>query len=154
MNNYPYDMSLRSRSRKQAAMSRTIDLYGRTPDGRPNLWKRAVLVEPVSAFERTGRWIASGHYVIDHDGVAITVHCANADDGNVSVQFMHDESSSCVLPRSAVESMLLGKVAVSVEQQAAVFEGRRLSDFFADAELPDEADDNRPWFRRSWPARR
>jgi hypothetical protein len=112
------------------AMTRTIDLYGRAADGRPMLWKRAVQVEAVTAFERNGRWIRSGHYVIDHNGDAIVVHCGNVRDESVSVQFMHEELTPYILPRGMIESMLLGRVVVSAEQQAAVFEGRRLSEFF------------------------
>jgi hypothetical protein len=87
-------------------------------------------VVPVTAFERNGRWIKSGHYVIDHYGDAVVVHCGNMRDESVSVQFMHQELTPYILPREMIESMLLGKVVVSEEQQAAVFEGRRLSDFF------------------------
>jgi hypothetical protein len=115
---------------------RTIDLYGRAPDGRPMLWKRAVQVVPVTTFERNGRWIKSGHYVINHNGDAIVVHCGNLGDESVSVQFMHEELTPYVLPRKIIESMLLGKVAVSKEQQAAVLEGKRLSDFFTNHESP------------------
>jgi hypothetical protein len=111
------------------AMPRTIDLYGRAVDGHPMLWKRAVQVEPVTAFERNGRWIRSGHYVIDHNGDAVVVHCGNVRDESVSVQFMYEELTPYILPRGMIESMLLGKVVVSAEQQASVFEGRRLSDF-------------------------
>jgi hypothetical protein len=115
---------------ERPTMPRTIDLYGRAVDGRPMLWRRAVQVEPVTAFERDGRWIKSGHYIIDHNGEAIVVHCGNVRDESVSVQSMHEELTPYVLPRGMIESMLLGRVVVSYEQQAAVFEGRRLSDFF------------------------
>jgi hypothetical protein len=60
----------RAVNRERPAMARTIDLYGRAPDGR---------------------WIKSGHYVIDHNGDAIVVHSGNVRDESVSVQFMHDE---------------------------------------------------------------
>jgi hypothetical protein len=114
------------------AVPRTIDLYGRAPEnGQPLLWKRGMQVVPVTAFERIGRWIQSGHYVINHNGDAIVVHCGNTGDESVSVQFMHEEMTLYSLPRRMIESMPLGKVVVSIEQQAAVFEGRRLSDFFA-----------------------
>jgi hypothetical protein len=109
---------------------RTIDLYGRALDGQPMLWKRAMEVVPVTAFERSGRWIRSGHYVISHNGDAVVVHCSNTDGERVSVQFVHEELTPYVLSRELLESMLLGKVVVSEEQQAAVFEGKRLSDFF------------------------
>jgi hypothetical protein len=122
--------SFQAVNRDQPAMPRTIDLYGRPADGRPTLWKSAVQVEPVTAFERNGRWIRSGHYVIDHNGDAVVVHCGNVRDESVSVQFMHDELTPYILPRHVIESMLLGRVVVSAEQQAAVFEGRRLSDLF------------------------
>jgi hypothetical protein len=109
---------------------RTIDLYGRASDGQTMLWKRAMEVVPVTAFERSGRWIRSGHYVISHNGEAVAVHCSNAHGENVSIEFVLEELTPYVLPREMVEPMLLGKVVVSEEQQAAVLEGKRLSDFF------------------------
>jgi hypothetical protein len=109
---------------------RTMDLFGHASNGRPLLWKRAVQVVPVSAFERRGRWIKSGHYVIDHNGDAVAVHCGNVRAESVSVQFMHEELTPYIMPRGVIEPMLLGKVVVSREQRLAVFEGRRLSDFF------------------------
>ena len=115
---------------KTATIPQTIDLYGRALDGRPRLWKRAMQVVPATVFERNGRWIKSCHYVIDHNGDAVVVHCGNTRDDSVSVQFMHEELTPYVLPRGVIESMLLGRVVVSEEQQAAVFERRRLSDFF------------------------
>jgi hypothetical protein len=113
-----------------ATVPRTIDLYGRALDGRPRLWKRAMQVMPATVFERNGRWIKSGHYVIDHNGDAVVVHCGNTRNDGVSVQFMHEELTPYVLPRRVIESMLVGRVVVSEEQQAAVIERRRLSDFF------------------------
>ena len=123
-------MSFQTVNCNRPAMLRIIDLYGRAVDGSPLLWKRAVQVEPVTAFERNGRWIRSGHYVIDHNGDEIVVHCGNVRDESVSVQFMHEEQTPYILPRHMIESMLLGRVVVSAEQQAAVLEGRRLSEFF------------------------
>jgi hypothetical protein len=120
----------KSPNSETATLPRTIDLFGRASDGRPLLWKRAVQVVPVSAFERSGRWIKSGHYVIDHNGDAVVVHCGNVCDESVSVQFMHEELTPYILPRGVIESMLLAKVVVSEKQRFAVFEGRRLSDFF------------------------
>lgn len=130
MSNDASSISFRTANCGRPAMPRTIDLYGRAVDGRPMLWQRAVQVEPVTAFERNGRWIRSGLYVIDHNGNSIVVHCGNVGDERVSVQFMHDELTPYILPRGMIELMLLGRVVVSAEQQAAVFEGRRLSDFF------------------------
>jgi hypothetical protein len=123
---------INSRSHPETLVApRTIDLFGRAPDGRVMLWKRAVSVVAANTFECDFRWIRSGHYVIDHNGDAIVVHCGNMEDGSVSVQFMHEELTPYSLPRGMIESMLLGKLVISEEQQAAVFEGRRLSDFFA-----------------------
>jgi hypothetical protein len=123
-------MNFQTMNGKRPTMPRTIDLFGRAMDGRPILWRRAVQVVPVTTFERSRRWIKSGHYVIDHNGDAIVVHCGNLRDGSVSVQFMYEELTPYVLPLGMIESMLLGRVVISEEQQAAVFEGRRLSDFF------------------------
>jgi hypothetical protein len=115
------------------AEPRTTDLYGRAPQGgRPILWKRAMHVVPVNSFACNGHWIRSGHYVIDHNGDAIVVHCANLDGTDISVQFVHDELTTSRLPRALVESMLLGRVLVCPEQQAAVCEGQRWSDMFLD----------------------
>jgi hypothetical protein len=130
MNREAHIASLYPSNGKTPIIPRTIDLYGRAPDGRLLLWKHAVPVVPATVFERSGRWIQCGHYVINHNGDAIVVHCANMRDESVSVQFIHQELTPYLLPRRMVESMLLGKVVVSEEQQAAVFEGRRLSDFF------------------------
>jgi hypothetical protein len=93
-----------------APISRAIDLYGRALDGRPLLWKRAVQVVPLTAFESCGRWIRRGHYVINHNGVAIVVHCGNGQDESVSVQFMHEALTPDPVPRSVIELMLLGRV--------------------------------------------
>jgi hypothetical protein len=113
---------------------RTMNLYGRAPkDGRLVLWKRAAQVVPVNAFERDGRWIKSGHYVIDYNGDAVAVHCGNTTNGGVSVQLMHDELVPYTVDRGTIESMLLGKMVVSEEQQALVSEGKRLNYFFRQA---------------------
>lgn len=114
---------------------KTMDLYNRIPNSnRSVLWKHAVQVVPVSAFERIGGWIQSGHYVIDYNGDAIVVHCGNSADKRVSVQFMMGGPVEHLVARSAIEPMLLGKLVVSEEHQGAVFERRRLSDFFKDEE--------------------
>jgi hypothetical protein len=113
---------------------RTIDLFGCAADGRPVLWKQAMRVAPVSAFGFIGCWIACGHYIIDYKGNAIVVHCANLSDKRISVQFLLGEPVAYAAARHTVEPMLLGKVIVSAEQQAAVFEQRRLSNLFKDKE--------------------
>jgi len=127
-------------NRQPAVLPRTIDLFGRASNGRPMLWKRAVPVDPVAAFECRGRWIASGHHVIDHKGDATVVYCGNTDDGKVSVQFMRNETAPYVLHRRMIESMLLGRLSVPEELQAAVFEGRHLGDFFSDVAMPMRGD--------------
>lgn len=129
----------RSPDGEAPAAPRTIDLYSRGSDGSPVLWKRAVQVVPITAFEQHGNWIKSGHYVINHNGDAIVVHCGNVRDHSVSVQFMDKELTPCVLPRKVIELMLLGKVVVTEEQRAAVFERRRLSDFFDNTAAPPPA---------------
>jgi hypothetical protein len=110
---------------------RAIDLYGRALEGRPMLWKRAVQVVPVTAFERSGRRIKSGHYVIDHYGDAVVVHCGNMRDKSVSAQFMHAVLTPYVLPRGTIESMLLGKVVVSEEQRGRCFRGKAADRFLS-----------------------
>jgi hypothetical protein len=120
----------------------TIDLYGRAQDGSLLLWKPDAQVVAATALERNGCWIRSGHYVINHNGAAIVVHCGNRGDGSVSVQFMDADLTQQVLPRYMIESILLGKIVVSEEQRAAVSETRRLSDFFADCGPPDGRDDD------------
>jgi hypothetical protein len=114
---------------------RIIDLYNRIPDRNHSvLWKHAVQVVPVSAFERIGGWIRSGHYVIGYKGDAIVVHCGNSGDKKVNVQFMMGGPVEHSVARSTIEPMLLGKLVVSEERHAAVFEPRRLSDFFKSEE--------------------
>ena len=101
-------------------------------------------VVPLNAFERIGRWIKSGHYVIDHNGDAVVVHYGNMTNGHISIQFMSSMLTPCSVAHGTIESMLLGKVVVSKEQQAAVFEGKRLSDLFEDEVMlinkPDSSD--------------
>ncbi len=91
--------------------TRTTELIGLTTDGRKVLWSTGE-VRPISAFETSdgGRWIKSGHYVIDWQGHAITVHCGNYIDGRVSVQFMCGALGSVGMERTVVEAMLLGVV--------------------------------------------
>ncbi len=109
---------------KQPPIPRAVDLYGCGIDGRPMLWQHAEQVLPVTTFERNGRWIKNGHYVNQHNGDAVVVHCANMLNENVSVEFMHTELTPRILPRAVIGSMLLGKIMILEEQQAAVFERR------------------------------
>jgi hypothetical protein len=114
-----------------SAVPRTIDLYGLAPDGGPPLlWKHAMPVMPIDVFERNGRWIRTGYYVIDYMGDAIAVHCGNQYDEDVNVQFVVGEPTAFSVPRAMIETMLLGRVMISAEQQAAILDGKRLNDFF------------------------
>lgn len=90
---------------------RTAELIGLTEDGRKVLWSTG-MVQPVDRFETShgGRWIDSGHYVIDWHGHAITVHCGNFADGTISVQFMCGALKAISMQRAKVEKLLLGKV--------------------------------------------
>ena len=124
-------MTNRTPNGETTAGTRKINLYSCAPDNRRLvLWQYAATVAPISAFERAGCWIQSGHYVIYYNENPIVVHCGNLSDNRVSVQFMVGERTVCPFARSTIESMLLAKVVVSKEQQAAVFERKRLSDFF------------------------
>ncbi|NPD66623.1 hypothetical protein HN018_26760 (plasmid) [Lichenicola cladoniae] len=101
--------------------TRTTELIGLTTDGRKLLWSTGE-VQPIDAFETTdgGRWIKSGHYVIDWEGHAITVHCGNMCDGQVSLQFMCGKMSSDAVPRAFVEPMLPGVVVRDPEAEADI----------------------------------
>ena len=89
---------------------RVMDLLGLSKDRQLYLWQAATQVRPVSTFERRGAGIVSGHYVVEHDGVAITVHCSNLADGRVGVQSMCGGLRDWYLARKDAEAMLLGKV--------------------------------------------
>ena len=104
---------------------RMTELIGLTADGRKVLWSTD-WVRPVSAFETSdgGRWIKSGHYVIDWKGHAITVHCGNCADETVSVQFMCMEGV-LYMSRHEVERMLLGYVVPDPVAQAVITEKLR-----------------------------
>jgi hypothetical protein len=91
-----------------------------------------VQVVAAMAFDYSGGWITGGHYVINHNGDAIVVHCGNLGDHSVRVQFLDEKLSPCVLPRDVIESMLWGMMVASEEQRTTVFGRRPLSDFFND----------------------
>lgn len=105
---------------------RKTELIGLTEDGRKVLWSTG-MVRPVSTFETSagGKWIKSGHYVIDWKGHAITVHCGNVADGTVSVQFMCMGLSSISMSRREIEGLLLGLVVPDVIAQAKITEQMR-----------------------------
>ncbi len=94
---------------------RRMDLYGRTPDGRLKLWDRDRPVLPVTSFELDGPWIKSGHYVINDNSDAVTVHCGNMTSGNVSVLTMCGGLGSRSVPRKVIEPLLLGWVVRTEE---------------------------------------
>lgn len=100
----------RCRRKLPSAAPRKMDLLGIGKDGSLYLWEFAAMVQPVSAFERRGSGIISGHYVILRQGKAITVHCGNMSDGRVSVQYMCGGVPTCYLDRKTVEGILLGRV--------------------------------------------
>ena len=99
----------RCRRKFLALEIRTMDLHGIGKDGCLYLWRASADVLPVSRFERRGGLIVSGHYVIERDGRAVTVHCGNQTDGRISLQFMCG-SGTMALSLAEVESMLLGRV--------------------------------------------
>jgi hypothetical protein len=100
-----------------SAEPRMTELIGLDEDGNMALWDTGN-VQPVTAFEVDGRWIKSGHYVIQWKGHAITVHCGNTAGGLISVQFMCSRNWTIYLPRPEVEAMLLGKVLRDPEHVA------------------------------------
>ena len=119
----------RCRRKLPAFPTRTMDLLGIGKDGQLYVWDEAQQVQPVSTFERRGSMIVSGHYVVEHGGKAVTVHCGNLVDGRVSVQFMCGGLPDRYLDRKAAESTLLGRVIPDPVQAAAITEGlRRLTE--------------------------
>ena len=98
----------RCRRKLPAPSPLTMDLLGIGKDGHLYLWEAAQQVLPISRFERSGSRIVSGHYVIESDGAAVTVHCGNPVDGRVSVQFMCGGAPTLYLERKRVETMLVG----------------------------------------------
>ena len=100
----------RCRRKQPASSPVTMDLLGIGKDGNLYLWEAAAQVQPVSTFKSHGAGIVSGHYVIEHDGAAITVHCHNMLDGRVGLQFMCGGLPDWYLPRKDVEAMLIGRV--------------------------------------------
>ena len=100
----------RCRRKFPALEIRNMDLHGIGKDGCLYLWRASADVLPVSRFERRGGLIVSGHYVIERDGRAVTVHCGNQTDGRISLQFMCGGVGTMALSRADVEGMLLGRV--------------------------------------------
>lgn len=101
--------------------AREMELIGCDEDGRMSLWDVG-MVQPVTTFKSNGRWIESGHYVIQWKGHAITVHCGNFAGGSISLLFMCSRQHALSLPRAKVEAMLLGKVIPDPKQTAKVTE--------------------------------
>ena len=100
----------RCRRKLPPSPCRIMDLLGLGKDRQLYLWQAATQVRPVSSFEHHGAGIVSGHYVVEHDGAAITVHCHNMADGRVGIQYMCGGLPEMSLPRKYVEEMLLGRV--------------------------------------------
>ncbi len=110
----------RCRRKPPAPAIRTMDLLGIGKDGQLYLWDAAQQVRPVSTFERSGSGIVCGHYVIEHLGAAITVHCGNLTDGRVSIQYMCGGLPDLYMGRKFVEPMLLGKVVKDPVKEAEI----------------------------------
>ena len=119
----------RCRRKLPPAPVRTMDLLGIGKYGGLYLWEAAAQVRPVSTFERSGTGIVCGHYVLEVNGRAITVHCRNLVDGRVGVLFMCGGLPDRYLPRKYVEEMLLGVVIPDPVAAAAISEAlRRLTE--------------------------
>ena len=101
---------LRCRRKPPAPALRTMDLLGLGKDGRLYLWEPDSKVLPCSRFERRGDGIVCGHYLVEWDGRAITVHCSNLTDSRIGVQFMCDGVRTLNMARKHVEEILLGRV--------------------------------------------
>ncbi len=110
----------RCRRKLPPAAPRTMDLLGIGKDGQLYLWEAAEQVQPVSTFEGRGSGIVSGHYVVEHEGHAVAVHCGNLADGRVSVMFMCGGLPDRYLPRKAVEAILLGRVVPDPVKDAEI----------------------------------
>ena len=121
---YHPNSTTRSRCRRKfrEPTLRIMDLLGVGKDGTLYLWEAAQKVRPISTFERNGSGIVSGHYVIEHSGAAVTVHCGNLADGRVSVQFMCGGLETLRLARKFVEAMLLGRVIPDAVKAAEITE--------------------------------
>ena len=71
------------------------------------------------------RFIKSGHYVIQWQGHAITVHCGSVLDGRkwkVGVKFMCSRGPALCMARAEVEAMLLGEVVRDPEAEARILQ--------------------------------
>ncbi len=110
----------RCRRKLPPAAPRTMDLLGIGKDGQLYLWEAAEQVQPVSTFESRGSGIVSGHYVIEHGGKAITVHCSNMADGRVGLLFMCGGLPDIALGRKTVETFLLGRVVPDPVKDAEI----------------------------------
>lgn len=100
----------RCRRKPPASAPRTMDLLGVGKDRGLYLWQAALQVLPVSRFERSGAGIVCGHYVLEWDNKAVTVHCSNLADGRIGIQFMCGGLPDYHWPRKTVETLLIGKV--------------------------------------------
>ncbi len=99
----------------------------RTPEGllekaRIALWEagHGDIDTPVGP-DAAVAWIVGDHYVIEHRGVAITVHCRNMADGKIGVQCMGREMRAMPISRKKLERKLLGRVYEDPEQVGETF---------------------------------
>lgn len=112
----------RCRRKLPPAAPRTMDMLGIGKDGHLYLWSAAQQVQPVSTFESGECGIVSGHYLVEHKGHAVAVHCGNLTDGRVSVQFMCGGLRNWYLPRKDVEAILLGRVMPDPVKDAEILQ--------------------------------
>jgi hypothetical protein len=108
----------------ELAAPRKTELIGLTDDGRMVLWDTG-MVRPISRFESDGRFIKSGHYVIEWKGHAITVHCGNQMRGarwGIGVLFMCSDATSVFMDQAEVEPLLIGEVVRDPESERRIVE--------------------------------
>ena len=101
---------IRNRRKPPAPTLQIMDLLGVGRDGNLYLWQPAGQVQPITRFEWDGGHVLAGHYVIEHNGKAVTVHCSNLADGRVGVQYMCGGLPNVYADAKVIEPLLLGRV--------------------------------------------
>lgn len=113
---------IRNRRKPPATGTRTMELLGVGLDGGLYVWEETAQVQPLSRFPRNGDMIKSGHYVIEHKGAAITVHCANGADGLVILQYMCGGLPGGRFRAEEIEPLLVGKVIPDPVKEAEILQ--------------------------------